>query len=299
MDVSHGLMPDIMLADYNLPGGMTGLELAGEMRQAMGEEFPVVILTGDIGTTTLRAVAEGGCVQLNKPVRRDTLLTAMHQLLTPNPCAEFAADGEGQTMYIVDDDPEVRQNLRDLLEADGRCVADYGDCEAFLAAYQGCGEACLLIDAHLPGMDGIGLIRQLKAEGRHLPAIMITGHSGVPMAVEAMKVGALDFLEKPVGADTLLASVNRALELSRDDAKLKEWQIDAATRLESLTPRQYDIMDRVLAGHPSKNIAADLNISQRTVESHRAAIMKKTGAKSIPALARMALARGYDVGRQR
>ncbi len=213
----------------------------------------------------------------------------------------MATDGvalaDGQTIYIVDDDPEVRQYLRALLEAHGMCVADYGDCEAFLAAYQDGGEACLLIDARLPGMDGLSLLQELKTAGHHLPAIMITGHSGVPMAVAAMKIGALDFLEKPVNSRDLLDSIHRALDLARDGAKLQEWQSDAAARLHSLTPRQYDVMERVLAGHPSKNIAADLNISQRTVEYHRACVMKKTGAKSIPALARLALANGYGAGR--
>jgi two-component system CheB/CheR fusion protein len=105
-----------------------------------------------------------------------------------------------------------------------------------------------------------------------------------------MKVGAIDFLEKPVGYAELRVSIERALELSRDETKLVEWQADAATHIKELTPRQHQVMDMVLAGHPSKNIAADLNISQRTVENHRALIMKKTGAKSIPALARLALA---------
>jgi two-component system CheB/CheR fusion protein len=119
---------------------------------------------------------------------------------------------------------------------------------------------------------------------------MITGSSAVPMAVEAMKVGAIDFLEKPVNRKALFASIDRALELSRDVTKLLDWQSDAATHIDGLTRRQHQVMDMVLAGHPSKNIAADLHISQRTVENHRASIMKKTGAKSLPALARLALA---------
>ncbi len=119
---------------------------------------------------------------------------------------------------------------------------------------------------------------------------MITGNSAVPMAVEAMKVGAIDFLEKPVSCNALFASINRALDLSRDATKALDWQAEAATHLDGLTQRQREVMTMVLAGHPSKNIAADLHISQRTVENHRASIMKRTGAKSIPALARLALA---------
>jgi two-component system CheB/CheR fusion protein len=124
---------------------------------------------------------------------------------------------------------------------------------------------------------------------------MITGNSDVPMAVQAMKAGASDFIEKPIGRDELLACVERALEQSRDTAKLTAWRKDATERVGRLTPRQRQIMDMVLAGDPSKNIAADLNLSQRTVESHRASIMKKMGAKSLPALARLALAAASDV----
>ena len=139
-------------------------------------------------------------------------------------------------------------------------------------------------------MSGLELLQRLRKSGDDLPAIMITGNSDVAMAVEAMKAGALDFIEKPVSRDALLAGVELALDLSRDAAKLSARREDAADHVAGLTMRQRQIMELVLAGHPSKNIAADLGISQRTVENHRAAIMKKTGSKSLPALARLALA---------
>jgi two-component system CheB/CheR fusion protein len=138
-------------------------------------------------------------------------------------------------------------------------------------------------------MSGLELLRKLHDNGHRLPSIMITGNSDVPMAVEAMKAGALDFIEKPIGREELLVSIDRALELSQDSNKLQEWRESAATHLAGLTPRQREVMDRVLAGEPSKNIATDLGISQRTVENHRASIMKRTGSKSLPALARLAL----------
>jgi two-component system CheB/CheR fusion protein len=119
---------------------------------------------------------------------------------------------------------------------------------------------------------------------------MMTGDSDVQIAVQAMKAGASDFIEKPIGRGDLLDSVARALEQSRDSNKRAAWQEAAANHIAGLTPRQHQIMDLVLAGHPSKNIAADLGISQRTVENHRASIMTRTGAKSLPALARLALA---------
>jgi two-component system CheB/CheR fusion protein len=121
---------------------------------------------------------------------------------------------------------------------------------------------------------------------------MITGNSDVPMAVQAMKAGALDFIEKPVSSSELLASVARALEHSKDSSKLAAWREDAAKRFAGLTARQRQVMELVLAGHPSKNIAASLGINQRTVENHRASIMRRTGAKSLPALARLALMAG-------
>ena len=119
---------------------------------------------------------------------------------------------------------------------------------------------------------------------------MMTGDSDVQIAVQAMKGGASDFVAKPIGRHDLLDSIERALEQSRDANKLVAWQKSAASQIAGLTPRQRQIMDLVLAGHPSKNIAADLGISQRTVENHRAEIMTRTGAKSLPALARLALA---------
>jgi two-component system, chemotaxis family, CheB/CheR fusion protein len=118
---------------------------------------------------------------------------------------------------------------------------------------------------------------------------MITGNSDVPMAVQAMKAGASDFIEKPVGRDELLAGTERALEQSQDATRLSAWRQDARERIGKLTPRQRQIMEMVLAGRPSKNIAGNLNLGQRTVENHRAQIMKKMGAKSLPALARLAL----------
>ena len=193
-------------------------------------------------------------------------------------------------ILVGDDDRECRVTLREVLEADGRVVEDYASCEEFLAAYRPGREACLLIDAYLPGMSGLELLERLHQQGDRIPAIMITGNSDVAMAVKAMKLGACDFIEKPIGGSGLLAVVVRALALSRDGNLHFAMQEEAAIHVASLTPRQRQIMDLVLAGHPSKNIASDLGISQRTVENHRAAIMKRTGTKSLPALARLVAA---------
>jgi two-component system CheB/CheR fusion protein len=193
-------------------------------------------------------------------------------------------------IHVVDDDDQVRAAVRDVLTDNGRIVEDYPSCEAFLEAYRPGGEACLVIDAYLPGMSGLELLGRLHNSGDVLPAIMITGNGEVSIAVQAMKAGASDFIEKPIGHDELLACVDRALERGRDSSKQSAWRDDAANHLAGLTVRQRQIMEMVLSGNPSKNIAADLGISQRTVENHRASIMKKTGSMSLPALARLVMA---------
>lgn len=251
-------------------------------------------------SNTLRDIARHDCVQLNKPVRLKELTQAVQCLLPASrsaghspPVQHLSTEGAnnlGQVIFVIDDDRHIREELRKALEADGRAVEDFATCEAFLDAYHPGREACLLVDAYLPGMSGLELLQHLSHLSHRLPAIMITGHGDVPMAVQAMKAGALDFIEKPFNESDLRASVERALEQSRDLDKSLAWRETAANRIAVLTPRQRQIMDLVLAGHPSKNIAADLGISQRTVETHRASIMKKTGAKSLPALARLAVA---------
>jgi len=291
--------PDLILADYNLPHGMDGLQVAARLREVLHRQAPVIILTGDISTGTLRHIALQNCVQLNKPVKLKELTQVIQRLLLASPPAkepraqhppEAAGKRGPPVIFVVDDDGEVRAAIRDVLEDDGKIVEDFAACEEFLAAWRAGREGCLVIDAYLPGMSGLELLQRMKDAGHHLPAIMITGNSDVAIAVEAMKAGASDFIEKPISRGELLVCVERALEQSRDSSKLLAWRDESATHLADLTPRQREIMDLVLAGHPSKNIAAHLRISQRTVESHRAAIMKKTGCKSLPGLARLALA---------
>jgi len=231
-------------------------------------------------------------------VKLDDLLAVIRSLVPDAPAGqpardatpEVASDHLGQTIYVVDDDANVRDALRKSLEESGLVVATFPTSEAFLAAYKVGGAGCLLVDAYLPGIDGLALLQKLQENGASLPSIMITGFGDVAMAVHAMKAGAMDFIEKPVGMPELLASIERALVSARDTSQATAWHDAAIAQIARLTPRQRDIMERVLAGHPSKNIAADLGISQRTVENHRAAIMKRTCTKSLPALARLAIA---------
>jgi len=299
--------PNLVLADYNLPGGMSGLQTAGRLREAL-PGVPVIILTGDIATATMQDVAKADCRQLKKPVTPSVLLQLVLTLLPPRigPVQDttarsaapkeaastqgFSVSAGGPVIFVVDDDDGVRSALRSVLEDGGHIVEDFATGEAFLAACRPGQEGCLLVDAEMPGIDGLEVLRRLKATGHKLPVIVITGRGDVAMAVTAMKAGALDFIEKPVSVPDLLAEMVRALGQSHDAGVRSAWQTAAVDSVGSLTPRQRDVMTKVLAGHPSKNIAADLGISQRTVENHRAAIMHKTGTKSLPALARLALA---------
>lgn len=205
------------------------------------------------------------------------------------PPSEPSSDAERAMVVIVDDDNRLAEVMCAVME-DGGMTARVFSCAEDVLEADVSGAACLLIDAHLPGMSGLDLLRRLREAGDRTPAIMITGSSDVAMAVEAMKIGASDFIEKPVGRDDLLTSVGRVRERAQDLARPPAWREAAAKQIAGLTARQHLIMELVLAGHPNKNIAADLGISQRTVENHRAAIMTKTGSKSLPALARLALA---------
>jgi len=284
--------PDFILADYNLPNGPTGLRLIGKIRERFRRPIPAAILTGDISGATLREITDQGCTLLNKPVKLNILSRTIQDLLKvadDDTSPEMAEARSPTVIFVVDDDGNVRKKLRDMFEEAGRTVRDYPTAEGFLDAYRPGSEDCLLVDAALPGMSGLELLGRVSAAGYRLPAIMITGNSDVAMAVSAMKAGAFDFFEKPIRPLDLIAAVDRALEQSRDAGKLSAWRQSSANHLAHLTSRQRQIMDLVLAGHPSKTIAHELGISQRTVEVHRASIMKKTGAKSLPDLARLAL----------
>ncbi len=266
---SGAFVPDLIMADFNLPNGLNGIQLAAKLRERFNRQIPVIILTGDISTRTARGIELEDCVQLNKPVKLKQLMQAIHQLLSsdiipaePHPVRKpepIVNDG-GRIIFVVDDDEMIRVTLRDILEMNGFQVADFATSEEFLSVSHAGLDACLLVDAYLPGMNGFQLLQTLNDRDIALPSIMITGRSDVPMAVEAMKAGAADFFEKPIGAPELLASIERVFEQSKDASKANAWRQSAFEHIKGLTERQREIMDLVLAGHPSKNIAADLNI---------------------------------------
>jgi two-component system CheB/CheR fusion protein len=295
--------PDLVLADYDLPNRMNGLQLAAMLREKLHRRLPAIILTGDISSATSREIADEDCVQLTKPVKLNELSQSIQNLLAASPAvarartallalAEAANPAHQPVIHVVDDDSYIREGLRTIFEEEGWIVEDYATGEAFLEAYHPVREECLLLDAYLPGVNGLELLQRLRDDGHPLPSIMITGNSDVAIAVQAMKAGASDFLAKPIGRGELIACVRRVLDQARDATKLSGWREAATDQMTKLTERERQVLELVLAGRHNKNIAADLGISQRTVENHRASIMKKTGAKSLPALARLALSAG-------
>jgi two-component system CheB/CheR fusion protein len=297
---ARGALPSdiVVVADYNLPGDLTGAEIIARLRESQRREIPAIILTGDISTNTLRKIADAGCMHLSKPVEPETLMRQIVALLAvkQQPKAENAlraavsAGGRLPTVFVVDDDQNLRDALQELLRQHGHPHEAYASGEAFLAADRPDREGCLVVDAVMPGMGGIALLERLKTENHGMPAIMITGHGDVAMAVQAMKAGAADFLEKPIRPDELLVAIERALERAQDSQKLSAWRKAAAERIARLTARERDVMDLVVQGRPNKIIAHDLGVSQRTVENHRAAVMKRTGVTSVPDLIRLVMA---------
>ena len=200
-------------------------------------------------------------------------------------------------VFIVDDDEAVRDSVRMLIESAGY------DTEAFelaLAALDRCcthRPDCILSDVRMPGMDGIEFQEKLEASGIDTPVVIMTGHGDVGLAVRAMKAGAADFIEKPFDDNAILASLAEAIQKHAERAAPKPVNPELTARLESLTPREQDVLELLVAGDPNKVVAYRLQISPRTVEIHRARVMEKMRAKSLPELVRMAMEMGVIVQR--
>lgn len=193
------------------------------------------------------------------------------------------------TVFIVDDDEAVRNSLRLLLKSVGLAALALPTAQEFLANYDPQQPGCLVLDVRMPGMSGLELQEQLNVRGAIIPVIFITGHGDIPMAVEAMQQGAFDFLQKPFRDQDLIDRIQRALAKDHANrAELSERSL-VRERFESLTPREREVLALVTSGKPNKIMAADLGVSQRTVEIHRARVMEKMHASSLAQLVRMVL----------
>ncbi len=200
------------------------------------------------------------------------------------------------TVHVVDDEEAVRKSLAFLLTMSGFTVRVHESATGFLAAAPTIRNGCLITDLRMPDMSGVDLLRSLQSAELHIPSIVITGHGDVPMAVEAMKAGALDFIEKPFEEELLIDAVKRAASKLTDTTDGLDDFATIHARLKELTDRERQILSGVVAGHANKTIAYDLNISPRTVEVHRANVMTKMKAKSLPELVRMVLSIKLDIG---
>ena len=197
---------------------------------------------------------------------------------------------EQTTVYVVDDDDAVRDSLLELLESVGLPARGFASATGFLETYHPDMRGCLVLDVRMPGMSGIELQSKLTEKCTRLPIIFITGHGDVPMAVEAMKNGAVEFIQKPFRDQELLDCIQSTLQKAEKEM-VRFSQRDSVERArQSLTTRENEILDYIVAGHANKYIALELGISQRTVENHRANILRKMGVRSTPELIRKVVA---------
>src|SRR6185437_2498835 len=191
------------------------------------------------------------------------------------------------TVYVVDDDPGIRNSLQMVLATAGLNAGVYNSAENFLEDYDGRSPGCLLLDMYMPGMHGIDLVRTLRERGCRLPILVITGSATVRMAIDTMKLGATDFMEKPVPSSTLLEKIRHALAAEIESHANVSQRSALTIRLNTLSPREKELLDLLVAGHSNKQVALQLKISIKTVENHRSKLMKKMGATNAAELVRM------------
>lgn len=189
-------------------------------------------------------------------------------------------------VFLIDDDPAVRTSVSLLLTSMGHAVEAYDSAQGFLDAYRDSRPGCIVVDVRMPGMSGLELQSRLKSVGVALPVIVITGYGDIPMAVRAMQAGAITFLEKPFREQELWENVRKAIELDSETRKRANYRAEWLERLSRLTAAERQVLDRVVTGHPNKQIAAELGVSQRTVEVRRANVMRKMQVASVVELAR-------------
>jgi len=204
---------------------------------------------------------------------------------------------EAATVLVVDDDPGVRNAMRSLLKSVGLNSLLFGSAQEFLAAYQPSQQGCLVLDIRMPGMSGLELQQQLNMRGAVIPVIFMSGHGDIPMAVEAMQHGAFDFLQKPFRDQDLLDRIQRAIVKDGELRKSLGEHERIRSHLESLTPREREVLDLMTQGLQNKSIAQKLAVSPRTIEIHRARVMEKMNAHSVAELVRMMLDLSHAAGR--
>ena len=291
------IRPEIVIVDSNDSIEPGASKIVSSLRWMLGWEIPAIVLVDDASKSRGNADISEPRVYLPKPVRPGDLVLQISRLLA---IVRRRAAGSNrhnheavpQTVFVVDDDGVLRDAVREVLGLQGQNVELFSNSESFLDIYGRERRGCLVVDNKLPGMSGVELLERLKSEGSTLPSVMITGHGDISTAIRALKAGAIDYIEKPISYEALLTAVESALEIDRASADALVKRQGLAARIAELTPRERQVMDLVVGGRSSKKIAQMLNISQRTVENHRAAIMKRAGAASLPDLIRIVMQLG-------
>lgn len=205
----------------------------------------------------------------------------------------FVAPQVQDTVYIVEDDASTRDALGELIRPTGAKVQAFRSAEEFLQAYEPQSPGCLLLDQRLPGISGCELLRQLRSEGVPIPAVFVTAHATTPMTVDAMRMGAVNVLEKPCCENELRDAIGLALSQDRKQLRRSAVRRDSADRLDQLTPSEREVLVQVLDGVPNKQIASQLNVCIRTVEARRSRIYKAMGVQSVAELTRACVAAGF------
>ena len=195
-------------------------------------------------------------------------------------------------VYVIDDDEAMRDSLNFLLDSSGFGVTLFDSAQSFIDALPGLAFGCVVSDVRMPGLDGIELLKRMKAQQSPFPILIMTGHGDVPLAVEAMKLGAVDFLEKPFEDDRLITMIESAIRQAEPVAKNEAMSQDIAGRVASLSPRERQVMEGLVAGLSNKLIAREYDISPRTIEVYRANVMTKMQAGSLSELVRLAMRAG-------
>lgn len=196
-------------------------------------------------------------------------------------------NSEEAVIYVVDDDDAIRDSLRFLLKSVGLQSETYASAAEFLESFDPARHGCLIADIRMPGMSGLELQEELNRRHVEIPIIIITGHGDVPMAVNAMKAGATDFIQKPFRDQDLIDRIHKALQIDQERSLSRREELSIRRRLETLTPRETEVMEMVVKGCANKVIALDLGVSQRTVELHRARVMHKMGVRALADLVRL------------
>jgi FixJ family two-component response regulator len=198
-------------------------------------------------------------------------------------------DTTSTPVFLIDDDPRIRESMRMLLKSVGLSLQTYATAQEFLSNYEEGQGGVLILDIRMPGMSGLELQQRLRERGDDLATIILSGHGDVPMAVRALKAGALDFLEKPFNEQILLDRIQQGLEEVRRRRQLQSERGQVLTRIDKLTPREHQVMDLLVSGKANKDIATQLNISRKTLDIHRSKVLEKMEAETIADLVRMVL----------